>query len=110
MSGQAKCAKQSACTALPGHSVLDPMKLLHLPVLLPLFLSACGGGTTESVQAGGPSLEQLVAEERVDDVVALLEPKRASGSLEPVEAAYLARARVAQGEIPKGGQRSIENL
>ena len=77
------------------------MKLLHLPLLLPLFLSACGGGTTESVQAGGPSLEQLVAEERVDDVVALLEPKRASGSLEPVEAAYLARARVAQGEIPK---------
>ncbi len=89
------------------------MKRLLLPVLGSLLL--CTGcddvqtattevpsGNADATEAAAPAdLDQLVAEGRVDDIVALLQPRFDGGSIEPREAALLARARLVQGEVPK---------
>lgn len=80
------------------------MRPLRPVLLAALALASCGGDPAGDPAGGtqaAPTLEQLVEESRVDELVALLEPRRTEGSLEPLEAVYLARARVAQGEIPK---------
>jgi len=55
-----------------------------------------------AAEAAAPAdLDQLAAEGRADEIVALLQPRFDDGSLEPRDAALLARARLVQGELPK---------
>lgn len=76
------------------------------PSLLALLLCAvalpsCGSEGSVSPQNSAPSLGDLVREGRYEEVVATLEPLRATDGLDAQSWLRLAEARVGQNELPK---------